>query len=100
MVKFMRRGNMLKIRKDFVLCVALGANANNPEEWIKYVDKQMRGDRSSAQISMMIKTPNWERTLEIQSDVEGKNLALSTIQSPAKEKGIKTLRIENNMWNY
>jgi hypothetical protein len=49
---------------------------------------------------MTIQTPNWTRTLEIESDVEGKKEALSTIQSPAKEKGIRTLRIENNMWNY
>lgn len=87
-------------RKDIVLCVALGANANNAEEWAKYAEKQMRGDRSRAKIEMSIQTPNWKRTLEIESDVEGKKLALSTINSPAKEKGIRTLRIENNMWNY
>src|SRR5919112_991031 len=29
-----------------------------------------------------------------------KDFALSTINSPAKEKGIRTLRIGNNMWNY
>lgn len=87
-------------RKDIVFCIALGANANNAEEWSKFAEKQMRGDRSHAEISMKIETPNWERTLEIESDVEGKDLALSTISAPAKEKGIRTLRIENNMWNY
>ncbi len=87
-------------RKDIVFCIALGANANNADEWSKYVEKQMRGDRSHAEIVMTINTPNWDRTLEIESDVEGKNLALSTITSPAKEKGTRTLRIDNNMWNY
>lgn len=87
-------------RKDIVLCLALGANANDAQEWSKYAEKQMRGDHSHAEIIMTIKTPNWNRTLEIESDVEGKKLALSTITSPAKEKGIRTLRIENNMWNY
>lgn len=87
-------------RKDIVLCVALGANVNNADEWWNYADKQMRGDRSSAEITMMVKTPNFTRTLEIISDAEGKKQALSTIVSPAKEKGIRTLRIENNMWNY
>lgn len=93
---------MLKyfFKKDMVLCVALGANINNADEWLKYADQQMRGDRSQAQISMEIKTPNWTRTLDIESDVEGKDQALSTIKSPAKEKGIRTLRIQNNMWNY
>jgi outer membrane lipoprotein-sorting protein len=87
-------------RKDLVFCVALGANANNADEWAKYAEKQMRGERSKSQIEMSIQTPNWKRTLEIESDVEGKKQALSTIKSPAKEKGIRTLRIENNMWNY
>jgi outer membrane lipoprotein-sorting protein len=87
-------------RKDFVLCVALGANVNNADEWLKYAENQMRGDRSKAEMVMTIKTPNWTRTLEIDSDVEGKKQALSTIKSPAKEKGIRTLRVDKNMWNY
>lgn len=87
-------------KKDILFCVALGANVNNADEWLKYSEKEMRGDRSHAEMSMTIQTPNWTRTLDIESDVEGKNLALSTINSPAKEKGIRTLRIENNMWNY
>jgi outer membrane lipoprotein-sorting protein len=88
------------IPKEIVFCVALGANVNNADEWIKYADKEMRGDRSRSEMTMTIKTPNWTRTLEIESDVEGKKQALSTILAPAKEKGIRTLRLENNMWNY
>ena len=87
-------------RKDIVLCVALGANVNSADEWLKYADKEMRGDRSHSEMIMTIKTPDWSRTLEIESDVEGKKLALSTIKAPAKDKGIRTLRIGNNMWNY
>jgi hypothetical protein len=86
--------------KELFFCAAIGVNANNADEWWKYSDDQMRGDRSRAEIVMTIKTPNWNRTLEIESEVNGKKEALSTIISPAKEKGIRTLRIENNMWNY
>jgi hypothetical protein len=86
--------------KDVVFCAALGAKVNNPDEWLNYSDDQMRGDRSRGEMTMTIETPNWSRTLEIESDVEGKDQALTTINSPAKEKGIRTLRIENNMWNY
>jgi len=88
------------LKREFVFCVALGANANNANEWLKYADNQMRGDRSQSEMVMNIQTPNWSRTLEITSDVEGKGTALSTINAPAKEKGIRTLRIDNNMWNY
>lgn len=103
MVKLANQGyTMYKklFRKDLVFCLALGVNANNPQEWSDFAEKQMRGDRSSSEIVMTIETPNWNRTLEISSDVEGKNLALSTITAPAKEKGIRTLRVENSMWNY
>lgn len=86
--------------KNIVFCVAIGANAGDPNAWIKYADKEIRGDRSHAEITMEIKTPNWSRTLELESDVEGKKEALSTINSPAKEKGIRTLRIESKLWNY
>lgn len=93
---------MLKklFRKDIVFCVAIGAKASDPSAWLDYQEKQMRGDQSKALMVMNIQTPNWSRTLEIESDVEGKKQALSTILSPPKEKGIRTLRIENNMWNY
>lgn len=87
-------------RKEFVFCAVLGANVNNADKWLDYAEKEMRGDKSRSQMVMTIQTPNWTRTLEIESDVEGKKLALSTINSPAKEKGIRTLRIDNNMWNY
>jgi outer membrane lipoprotein-sorting protein len=102
MVRLRKRGLMLKnfFRRDFVFCVALGANINSADEWLKYAEKEMRGDRSSSEMVMTITTPNWTRTLEIESQVEGKKEALSTIKSPAKEKGIRTLRIGNNMWNY
>lgn len=88
------------IRKDLVLCVALGANVKSADQWLKYTEKQMRGDRSHSEMTMTIQTPDWNRSLEIESDIEGKKEALSTILSPAKEKGIRTLRIDNNMWNY
>lgn len=87
-------------RKDIIFCVALGANTGNPDNWMKFAEQQMRGDRSHGEMTMTIQTPNWTRTLDIESDVEGKDLALSTINAPAKEKGIRTLRIEKNMWNY
>jgi len=81
-------------------CVALGAQVNSPEAWVKYADKEMRGDQSETQMSMTITTPDWSRTLDISSSVKKRTMALSTIHSPAKEKGIKTLRLNNQMWNY
>ncbi len=89
------------MKKPFlVFCAVLGVKAQDANEWIKYADNQMRGDRSESHITMTVQNPNYTRTLEIKSSVEGKNSALSEILSPAKEKGIRTLRLENKMWNY
>src|SRR5690606_8590186 len=41
-----------------------------------------------------------ERNLEIKADINGTNEAFISIEAPAKEKGIRTLRIDKNMWNY
>lgn len=89
------------MRKPFIVfCAVLGVKAQDAHEWIKYTDSQLRGDSSESTITMMVQNPNYTRTLEIKSYVEGKGSALSEIISPAKEKGIRTLRQDNKMWNY
>ena len=89
------------MKKPFIVfCAVLGVKAQDAHEWIKYTDAQLRGDSSEATITMTVQNPNYTRTLEIKSFVEGKSNALSEIISPAKEKGIRTLRLDNKMWNY
>lgn len=92
---------MKLLQKEYFFCVALtGVPVKTADDWLKYIDQQMRGDQSKSEVTMTIKTDNWERVLELQTDIQGKDLALTFINSPAKEKGIGTLRIGNNMWNY
>src|SRR5690554_1572297 len=89
------------MKKPFIVfCAVLGVKAQDAHEWIKYTDSQLRGDSSEATITMTVQNPNYTRTLEIKSYVQGKSQALSEILSPAKEKGIRTLRLDNKMWNY
>ncbi|MBY0516412.1 MAG: outer membrane lipoprotein-sorting protein [Bacteriovoracaceae bacterium] len=91
----------MKLKKEWFFCVAIGgAPLKSADDWLKYMEQQMRGDQSQAEVSMKISAPTWERELEISTDVKGKNEALTFINSPAKEKGIGTLRLNNNMWNY
>lgn len=93
----------MKIRfpKEVLFCVAVsGAPIKTADQWLTYIDAQMRGDQSRAEITMAIKAETWERTLQIRADVEGEDKALVFIDSPAKEKGIGTLRLTNNMWNW
>lgn len=91
----------MKLQSTLLFCVTItGATIKDVNKWSQYIDDQLRGDRSKAEITMAIKTENWERTLEIRADVEGDDKALVFIDAPAKEKGIGTLRLGNNMWNW
>lgn len=61
----------------------------------------MRSDTSRANAQMTIKTPDWERTLTLNMwDNRPKKTFLIRILTPAKEAGVGTLKIGNNLWNY
>ena len=67
---------------------------------VKTADDLMRGDSISGTYVMKIQTPSWERTLSLKVYSLGRNKMFIRILSPAKEAGIGTLRIDNEMWNY
>jgi outer membrane lipoprotein-sorting protein len=64
------------------------------------VDRLYRADRSSATVEMRIETPEWKRTLEINVWAQGLEKTFIRILSPQKDKGVATLRIQNEMWNF
>ncbi len=87
--------------RELFFCVAVGGGPlKTADQWLRFSEDQIRGQGSSAVIEMEIKTENWTRTLELTADARGKKEALVFIQSPAKEKGIGTLRLDQNMWNW
>ncbi len=71
-----------------------------PTEFIKYSDDLIRGDSNQGIYTMHIKTPTWERKLKMHVYSLGREKIFIRILSPDKEKGIGTLRIKNEMWNY
>ena len=64
------------------------------------MDKLYRLDSSKATMTMDIETPNWQRSMTLVSWSKGMDFTLVRIQSPKKEKGIATLKRENEMWNF
>jgi len=64
------------------------------------LDRLYRADSSHAKMSMSITTPDYQRTLELESWSRGMDYTLVRILSPRKEKGISTLKREKEMWNY
>ena len=67
---------------------------------IKKMDDLYRSSSSYAEFKMEIVNPHWQRTLTMKAWTQGKKRTFIRIISPAKEEGIGTLRIGNEMWNY
>ncbi|MBW2184537.1 MAG: outer membrane lipoprotein-sorting protein [Deltaproteobacteria bacterium] len=64
------------------------------------IDKMYRGESSIGTYLMKIKTTHWERNLRIKSWTRDLDYTLIRIEYPKKEKGVTTLKVENNLWNY
>jgi outer membrane lipoprotein-sorting protein len=67
---------------------------------VRRIDQLYRSESSYSELEMEIVTPHWQRTLAMNAWTEGMNKTFIRITSPKKEKGVATLRIENEMWNY
>ena len=89
-----------------LLAAALGlaapARAAEPtlEQLLDKTDDLMRGKSSAGKLTMRVKTERWERSLSMRIWSEGKEKTLVRILSPAKEKGVCTLKVAANIWNY
>ena len=64
------------------------------------VDRLYRSEHSFATLEMRIETPNWKRTLNINVWASGMEKTFIRILLPQKDKGVATLRIQNDMWNF
>jgi outer membrane lipoprotein-sorting protein len=67
---------------------------------IREVDQLYRSQSSYSQLEMEIVTPHWQRTLTMKAWTQGTDKTFIRITAPDKEKGVATLRIKNEMWNY
>lgn len=67
---------------------------------LKKMDELFRSDSSISTMKMTIVTPNWQRTLEMQSWTRGMDDTFIRILTPVKDRGVTTLKIDTDMWNY
>lgn len=63
-------------------------------------EERLRGRSSQARMKMSIVRPSYTRDLTLRSWAQGEDKALVEILEPAKETGVASLRVENQMWNY
>ncbi len=84
-------------------CAAEVARVNSnvdPGFILSHIDSLYRSKASSSEMEMTIKTPHWQRKLVLTVWTSGMDRTFIKISYPKKEKGIATLRIGNEMWNY
>ncbi|MDY0267753.1 outer membrane lipoprotein-sorting protein [Trichloromonas sp.] len=84
----------------FCLGLASCASALDMRELIRQVETQYRGSSAQARVSMEVATDNWRRTLEMESWSLGREHFLTRILEPPKEKGVATLKVRKEVWNY
>ena len=69
-------------------------------ELIRKVEQQYTGLSSIAEVEMTVVTGHWERHLVMESWSLGRERFLVRILSPAKEKGVATLKVGREVWNF
>jgi len=84
----------------FLVIPALGQQTFTARQIIEKADKNMQGESSISTMTMTIKRPSWERTVGFKSWARGRDLALTLVTEPVKEKGQTFLKRGNDMWNY
>ncbi len=76
------------------------ADSLEVQKIIQEIDELYRATSSYAEVEMAITNPNWQRTMTMKVWSLGRDKTFVRILTPNKEKGVGSLRIENEMWNY
>lgn len=67
---------------------------------LRKIDELYRSDSSHAAMTMEIVTPNWQRTMALEAWTRGMEDTFIRVLSPKKDRGVATLKIDREMWNY
>ncbi len=75
-------------------------NSAKARQLIKDIEDMYRADSSIAELEMRIETPHYQRTMSMYSESLGTEKAFIRLLSPKKDRGISTLKVGKEMWNY
>ncbi|WP_250657159.1 outer membrane lipoprotein-sorting protein [Alkalimarinus coralli] len=84
----------------FWLLVSSAQATENARALITGMETLMWSKKSHGIFTMSIKTQYWQRQLELEAWLDRPNKTFIRIHSPKKEKGVGSLRIGGEMWNY
>ncbi len=83
----------------WVSLAAWGAKVD-PTSIVEKGELLLRGQTTQIVMTMKINHEAYQRVLKLRSWTQGKDKSLVSILSPAKEVGIASLRLGNQMWNF
>ena len=83
-----------------LLIVATPAQAITVDELVHHIDRLWHGETSHATMTMAVKTQRYQREMQLEAWSLGKDYSLVVIEKPIKDRGIATLKVEENIWNY
>jgi len=70
------------------------------QELLAGTDDLTRGAQSTALVQMQVKTARYERTVVLRAWSKGIDRTLLRILEPARDAGVATLKVGNDLWNY
>lgn len=83
-----------------LVSAAVAAPRIDAKALIREIETAARGRTSRAKATMRIKTEYWERALSMEMWGEGRERFLAVIREPKKERGVATLKRDDEVWNY
>ncbi len=90
----------LLISLPLLVLMITPALALDMRELIREIEDQHTGRSSIATMEMEVRTEHWQRSLTMKAWSLGRDHFLIRILAPAKEKGVATLKVDKEVWNY
>ena len=100
-IRFYKGLNMPSVSTLLLLyIISFPVSAIEVAELIQHIDELWRGNTSRADMTMTVKTQRYQRTMNMEAWSRGNEYSLVVIRKPIKDKGIATLKVKENIWNY
>lgn len=96
----MRRPFLLLFLIAMLPAFASAESDSDAIDLLNRMDTLYQQDSAHAIMSMTVVTPDYERSMRLESWSLGLDYALVRVLEPVKDRGISTLKRENEMWNY
>ena len=75
-------------------------NSETLKALLNQVDDNGRGQSSRSVIEMKVKTKRYQRSMKMEAWSKGSEHSLIRILEPKKDRGLSTLKVQKNLWNY